>query len=173
MRPEAGAGVEEEEGGYWFEKEENKDQADAWCSKWTVCSAKSSWPCQCVLHQMKISCSVEQGAALFIGLLKDDALERRSWKSQSTWNVKQRRWRASITVFNKREKKKAKVQGRKAEKSKGSSPRLPPGIIGVVHHVGVVPTLALAPKQALAGPGIALRLVLHPRLQDARVHKID
>jgi hypothetical protein len=53
-------------------------------------------------------------------------------------------------------------------------PNLPSGKAGVVvHHVGVVPTLALATKQSMAGSGIALRLVLHPCLKDTRVRKIN
>jgi hypothetical protein len=51
-------------------------------------------------------------------------------------------------------------------------PQLPPGISGIVHHVGVVPTLALTTKQSMARSGIALRLMLHPGLKDTRVRKI-
>lgn len=57
-----------------------------------------------------------------------------------------------------------------------SSSELPPRSweSRVVHHVRVVPTLALPTEQSLPDSGVALlRLVLHPGLQDARVRKID
>jgi hypothetical protein len=50
--------------------------------------------------------------------------------------------------------------------------KLPSPITGIIHHVGVVPTLTLTAKQTLSDSGAALRLVLHSRLQDTRVCKI-
>ena len=52
--------------------------------------------------------------------------------------------------------------------------KLPPcEIVVVVHHVRIVPTLALTTKQPLAGSCVALRLMLHSCLQDTRVRKIN
>lgn len=52
---------------------------------------------------------------------------------------------------------------------------LPPGkpVVATIHHVRIVPTLSLTTKQSLSDSGIALLLVLHSRLQDTRVRKID
>lgn len=49
-------------------------------------------------------------------------------------------------------------------------PRLPPPVVPLVVHHGVVPTLRLPPEHSLSDIGIGL--VLHPRLQDTRVRKI-
>lgn len=50
---------------------------------------------------------------------------------------------------------------------------LPPAKLVAVHHSGViVPTLSLTPKTSLCDSGVALLLVLHSRLQYARVCKI-
>lgn len=45
-------------------------------------------------------------------------------------------------------------------------------VVVVVHHIGSIPTLTLTSEKALSGSGIALRLLLHPCLKDARVRKI-
>jgi hypothetical protein len=50
---------------------------------------------------------------------------------------------------------------------------LPPRKTRTIHHVRIVPTLSLATKQSLSDSGIALLLVLHSRLQDTWVRKID
>ncbi len=121
---------------------------------------ESQWPCQCVpQHKMQISCSVEQMVALF---------------SARSPNALETPVPPTIPRFIKTRKNRWRVHIKSDLKSKNTtSTRLPPCIIGVVHHVRVVPTLALTSKQSLADSGIALRLVLHPCLQDARVHKID
>ena len=50
---------------------------------------------------------------------------------------------------------------------------LPPRYTRAVHHALIVPTLSLTTKQSVSDSGIALLLVLHSRLQDTRVGKID
>jgi hypothetical protein len=52
-------------------------------------------------------------------------------------------------------------------------PCLPPSKTRTIHHARIVPTLSLTTKQSLSDSGIALLLVLHSRLQDTRVGKID
>lgn len=46
-------------------------------------------------------------------------------------------------------------------------------VVGVVHRVLIVPTLALTTEQPLSDSSIALGLVLHPCLKDTRVRKIN
>lgn len=57
----------------------------------------------------------------------------------------------------------------------GAAPGLPPPVPLAVHHTRVVPTLRLASEQSLSDSSIALLLllVLHSRLQDTRVRKIN
>jgi hypothetical protein len=65
------------------------------------------------------------------------------------------------------------------ENANVAAPKSPGPVSRVVHHAGVgVPTLRLTTEQSLSESGIALLLLqmllrLHPRLQDARVRKIN
>ena len=69
---------------------------------------------------------------------------------------------------------KSDIYSPQSNKTPATFAMLPSPVSRTVHHARiVVPTLSLSTKQSLSDSGIALLLVLHSRLQDTRVRKID